>query len=60
MITAETVIDWMKSLARSQGMYGRLLEAYYEATDEGRKCFIDGLNENGVKDMLDFVMFIEG
>lgn len=60
MITAETVIDWMKSLARSQGMYCRLLEAYYEGTDESRQRFIDTLNNNGVKDMLDFVMFIEG
>lgn len=59
MITESTVIDWIKSLAHSQGMYGRLLEAYYDATPEGRQCFIDGLNENGVKDMLDFVMFIE-
>lgn len=60
MITTETVIDWMKSLARSQGLYGRILEAYYEGTDESRKRFINTLNGNGVKDMLDFVMFIEG
>lgn len=59
MITENEVLGWMESLARSQGLYGRLLRAYHEADEEGREAFINAINEAGVKDSLDFIFFIE-
>lgn len=59
MITENDVLGWLESLARSQGFYGRLLEAFHEADEEGVTAFINALNENGVRDIVDFTIFIE-
>lgn len=57
-LTKELVRDWLQSLARSQGFYGRLLRDL----DEGDiwEDFIAELREHGVKEPLDMVMLIEG
>lgn len=59
MVTKDTVISWMESLACSQGFYGRMLRDFNNLAEESQDAFIDALNEAGVKDSLDFVMFVE-
>ena len=50
----EQILNAIKSLARSQGFYGRLLEVINE--DE---TILDELVEQNFTDSLDLVMFLE-
>ena len=50
----EQILKWCKSLASSQGLYGRLLEELEEHPDK-----LEELAKNDFKDIVDFVMFIE-
>ena len=54
----EQILKWCKTLAKSQGFYKRLLEEL-----ENDSLRLNGLVEdcqvNNVKDIVDFVMFIE-
>ena len=54
----EQILEWCKTLAKSQGFYGRLLEKL-----ENDSLRLNGLVEdcqvNQVKDVVDFVMFME-
>ena len=52
------ILEWCRILAKSQGFYGRLLEKL-----ENDSLRLNGLVEdcqvNQVKDVVDFVMFME-
>lgn len=47
------ILDLVKSLAKSQGFYSRLLE---ELNNEK----LDYLEQQNFKDPIDFILFIEG
>ena len=49
----DEILNTFRSLARSQGSYGRLLD---NLTDEA----LDYLEEQNFTDTLDLIMFIEG
>lgn len=53
----EEIYSTLKSLARSQGCWGRLLYSWEEAwiTDEA----LEELEAMNFKDMLDVIMFLE-
>lgn len=59
-ITQKEVRSWMASLAKSQGFYGRLLRDWDEAAPAGRRNVMKELSSLGVKDIYDFVIYIEG
>lgn len=59
MITYSDIESWVASLAQSKGFYGRLLRDLQETDDETRQSFVNAVNQAGVKDSVDFVMFIE-
>ena len=52
------ILEWCRILAKSQGFYGRLLEKlennYLELSNLEEDC-----KTHSVKDIVDFVMFIE-
>lgn len=55
----EQIIEWCKALAKSQGLYRRLFEDL-----KNNPIKLDNLAEDcerySIKDIVDFVMFIEG
>lgn len=55
----EQVLEAVRGLSRSQGFYGRMLEQLENLTSEQRKEFEEALEENGVLDVIDLVMFLE-
>ena len=59
-LTQKEVRSWMVSLAKSQGLYGRLLRDWDEAAPAGRRNVISELYRLQVKDIYDFVIYIEG
>lgn len=52
------IMDAIKSLAGSQGLYSRLYEYLKENGDGG--ALLDYLASQNFKDKVDLVMFIEG
>lgn len=49
----------IKSLAKSQGFYGRLLEQIEDFTDEQKADFEEMLKENNVETDLDLIFMLE-
>ena len=56
----EQILDTFRSLAMSQGFYGRLLEQIYSVDEEAREAFLSDLESRNFKDSVDLVMWIEG
>lgn len=56
----EQILDAFRSLARSQGFYGRLLEQIDSVDEETREAFLSDLESRNFKDAVDLVMWIEG
>ena len=56
----EEVMLLIKNLAKSQGFYGRMLNAIKELDVDGLEEFKAFIEEKKFKDSLEFVMFIEG
>ena len=50
----EQILDVIKSLAKSQGFYGRLLEHINE-----NPSYLDFLEKQNFKDSVDFVLYME-
>jgi hypothetical protein len=50
----EKILEWCRTLATSQGFYGRLLEEFEEHPEK-----LEKVAKNDFKDVVDFVMFIE-
>jgi hypothetical protein len=59
-LTQKEVRSWLVSLAQSQGFYGRLLRDWDEAAPAGRRNVMRELHSLQVKDIYDFVIYIEG
>ena len=55
----EEIFATFKSLARSQGFYGRLLQSLLESDEEDRDSFMESLVEQKFKDPVDLVMYLE-
>lgn len=56
----EQILDAFRSLARSQGFYGRLLEQIDSVDEETRDAFLSDLESRNFRDVVDLVMWIEG
>ena len=53
------ILEGIKSLANSQGFYGRLYESIME-NEEKKEQFKEIVEEQNFNDMVDFVMWLEG
>ena len=56
----EEVMLLIRNLSKSQGFYGRMLNAIEELDADGLEEFKTFIEEKNFKDSLEFVMFIEG
>ena len=56
----EEILDAFRSLARSQGFYGRLLEQIDSVDEEAREAFLSDLESRKFRNVVDLVMWIEG
>ena len=56
----EQILDAFRSLARSQGFYGRLLEQIDSVDEETREDFLSDLESRKFRNVVDLVMWIEG
>ena len=56
----EQILDAFRSLAHSQGFYGRLLEQIDSVDEETREDFLSDLESRHFRDVVDLVMRIEG
>ena len=54
----EQILEWCKALAKSQGFYGRLLEEL-ENNVASLNNLVEECEKHSIKDIVDFVMFIE-
>ena len=54
------IMDAFRSLARSQGLYGRLCRHIDNLDEESRNAFLGRLEKKNFKNTVDLVMFIEG
>lgn len=54
----EQILEWCKTLDKSQGLYGRILEEL-ENNVESLNNLVEECEKHSVKDIVDFVMFIE-
>lgn len=56
----EEIMETIKSLAGSQGLYGRLYRDLMELDEDEYKQVMLELESQNFKDEVDLVMFIEG
>ena len=56
----EQILDAFRSLAHSQGFYGRLLEQIDSVDEETREDFLSDLESRHFRDVVDLVMWVEG
>lgn len=54
----QEILNAVKSLAQSQGFYGRLYEALTSGTEEAEEA-LDQMVEQNFKDSVDMVMWLE-
>lgn len=55
----DDIMSLFKSLASSQGFYGRLVRAINDANEEAREKFWQNLESKKFTDTLDVIMYIE-
>ena len=48
-----------KSLAQSQGYYGRIVDELESMSESNRNMYLEGLEKQNFKDAVDLVMFME-
>lgn len=56
----EQILATFRSLAASQGFYGRLLDQIDSVDEETREAFLSDLESRNFRDAVDLVMWIEG
>lgn len=54
------IMDTFRSLARSQGFYGRLVRQIESLSESDRDTLMSSLEEKNFVDSVDLVMYIEG
>ena len=57
--TYDDAIQLMTSLSQSQGLYGRLLEAFKLFEEDDIERMNQALIDNNIQTELDFILFIE-
>lgn len=55
----DEMLDLIKSLARSQGCWGRLLRDIYELDEETREELFKQREDMNFKSWLDFILYLE-
>ena len=55
----EQILNAIKNLAMSQGFYGRLLETIYSVDEDERDNFLNDLEEQNFRDVVDMVIYLE-
>ena len=55
----EQIMDLIRGLAQSTGLYGRLYEDIMEMDEESRGNYFAWLEEQNFKSNLDFIVFYE-
>ena len=59
-MTFDEIIRGIKDLAHSQGFYGRLLEEIFSLDPQSFETLKINWEAQDFKDIVDFVMYIEG
>lgn len=54
------ILETFRQLAKSQGMYGRMLGAIENMTEEDYRELFDILEAQNFQDPVDLVLFLEG
>jgi len=54
------IMDTFRSLAKSQGSYGRLVRQIESLSESDRDTLMSSLEEKNFADSVDLVMYIEG
>ena len=54
------IMNTIRGLAKSQGFYGRLLEAIESLDKRKKETFFEMMEAKNFKDAVDLVMFLEG
>lgn len=53
------ILDSIKTLAKSNGFYGRLLRSIEEADEEDRDEFLSELESKNFTDTIDLILYLE-
>lgn len=59
MMKKNEIMKAFKSLAQSQGFYGRIVDELESMSESNRNMYLEGLEKQNFKDAVDLVMFME-
>lgn len=59
MMKKNEIMKTFKSLAKSQGYYGRIVDELESMSESNRNMYLEGLEKQNFKDAVDLVMFME-
>ena len=59
MMKKNEIMKTFKSLAQSQGLYGRIVDELESMSELNRNMYLEGLEKQNFKDAVDLVMFME-
>lgn len=59
MMKKNEIMKIFKSLAQSQGFYGRIVDELESMSESNRNMYLEGLEKQNFKDAVDLVMFME-
>lgn len=58
-MSKEQIMNTFKSLAQSQGFYGRIVDELESMSESNRNMYLEGLEKQNFKDAIDLVIFME-
>ena len=59
MMKKNEIMKTFKSLANSQGLYGRIVDELESMSESNRNMYLEGLEKQNFKDAVDLVLFME-
>lgn len=59
IMTFEEALDFCRTMSKSQGFYGRLVNSMEEFTEEQKTDFEKVLKDNNVRDNMDLIFLLE-
>ena len=59
MMKKNEIMKTFKSLAQSQGYYGRIVDELESMSESNGNMYLEGLEKQNFKDAVDLVMFME-
>ena len=59
MMKKNEIMKTFKSLAQSQGLYGRIVDELESMSESNKNMYLEGLEKQNFKDAVDLVMFME-